>query len=60
MNNRWLSVFVAVAIFLYVVWPLDLIPDVAFPIGFIDDAVLIGFAVYQGVNKKSLFHKAGY
>lgn len=43
MNFKWL--FIALAI-LYVIWPLDVLPDVIPVIGWIDDLIVILLAIY--------------
>lgn len=42
--GRWQKFFLLLA-FVYVVWPLDFVPDVAIVIGWIDDAVALLVAV---------------
>ena len=51
----------AVAAIIYVISPLDIIPDI-FPTGFLDDATIIAWAIAQlssELNKYKLFCKAG-
>lgn len=40
---RWLGYLLAAA---YVLWPLDLIPDVLGPLGWLDDALMGAIALY--------------
>lgn len=36
----------------YLLWPLDLIPDIVLPIGLLDDAVVIIFTTIKELNKR--------
>jgi uncharacterized membrane protein YkvA (DUF1232 family) len=42
--------FMAAACLLYVVWPIDLLPDVIPLLGFLDDLAMIGLTVRSTVN----------
>ena len=37
----------AVAGFLYLIWPMDLVPDWAVLVGWVDDALVVSFAAYM-------------
>ena len=55
------GLMLAVAAIIYVISPLDIIPDI-FPTGFLDDATIIAWAIAQlssELNKYKLFCKAG-
>jgi uncharacterized membrane protein YkvA (DUF1232 family) len=51
--GRWQKFFLLLA-FIYVVWPLDFVPDVAIVIGWIDDAValLAGVSTFMVALRK--------
>jgi uncharacterized membrane protein YkvA (DUF1232 family) len=47
-------VLVGLAI-IYTIWPFDFIPDILFPVGYLDDIpVLIGTAVYAGYSYRKM------
>ena len=50
-KKPFLAALIALAIFAYVLWPLDLVPDVAFPVGYVDDAVVVAGVTYFSVKK---------
>ena len=50
LSPRWVKLATA-AIALYVVWPIDLIPDVIPLLGWMDDAVLVPLAIRWVINR---------
>ena len=50
LSPSWVKL-AAAAIALYVVWPIDLIPDVIPVLGWMDDAVLVPLAIRWVINR---------
>jgi len=46
-----MKIIIFLAAIAYGVWPLDVIPDVAPGIGWVDDAVVLGIAIWNFLSK---------
>lgn len=51
-NELLMDILVVAGVLAYFVSPLDIVPDVIFPLGFIDDAAVVGSAVKYFMNKR--------
>ena len=46
-----LSLIFLIAGFIYLIWPIDIIPDILIPLGWVDDIfILIGVFIYSFVS----------
>ena len=55
--SLWLRLALAILALAYFVWPLDVIPDVAVGLGYIDDVLVVALLLFPGLFKmiKKLF-----
>lgn len=51
-NERLMDILVVLGVLAYLASPLDIVPDVIFPFGFIDDATVLGSAAKYFMNKR--------